>query len=321
MAHIIKKILARASKSSCRMRDAVAPSFRQKPEITGSLTTHPAVTLVKSGTSSRRNGKPMTTKRVPRVMTIAGSDSGAGAGIQADLKTFGAMGVFGTCAVTTVTAQNTVSVDAAQAMPASLIEAQIDAIMADIGADAVKTGMLPGADIIRCVAQRIEYHALAPAVIDPVLVNSAGVPLFNDDAINAVKSSLFPLATVITPNSHEAGLLTGLETNTVDGLKRAARALVNDLGARNALVKAGRIEGPATDVLYDGADFLTFTSERINTPNNHGTGCSLASAIAAGLAQGLALPGAVQQAKNFVTAAMRASFPMGRGRGPPQPLP
>ncbi len=258
----------------------------------------------------------MAMTRVPRVMTIAGSDSGAGAGIQADLKTFGAMGVFGTCAITTVTAQNTVGVNAAQAMPTSLIESQIDAIMADIGADAVKTGMLPGTDIIRCVAERLEYHALTTAVIDPVLVNSAGVRLFNDEAMDAVKSSLFPLATVITPNSHEASILTGLETNTVDDLKKVARALVNELGARNALVKAGRIEGPATDVLYDGSDFLAFTSERIDTPNNHGTGCSLASGIAAGLAKGLTLPVAVQQAKDFVTAAMRASFPVGRGRGP-----
>ena len=256
------------------------------------------------------------TTRVPRVMTIAGSDSGAGAGVQADLKTFGAMGVFGTCAITVVTAQNTVGVNAVQSMPTSLIEAQIDAIMADIGADAVKTGMLPGADIIRCVSERLEYHALTPAVVDPVLVNSAGVRLFNDEALDTMKSYLFPMATVITPNSHEASILTGLETNTVDDLKRAARALVNELGARNALVKAGRIEGPATDVLYDGSGFHTFTSERIDTPNNHGTGCSLASALAAGLAKGLALPAAVQRAKDYVTAAMRASFPVGKGRGP-----
>ena len=254
--------------------------------------------------------------RVPRVMTIAGSDSGAGAGIQADLKTFGAMGVFGACAVTIVTAQNTVGVNAAQAMPTSLIEAQIDAIMADIGADAVKTGMLPGEDIIRCVAERIEFHALAPAVIDPVMVNSAGARLFDNAAEDAIKSALFPMATVVTPNSHEAQVLTGLETNTVDDLKAAAKVLVNELGARNALIKGGRIEGPATDVLYDGEDFLTFTSERIDTPNNHGTGCTLASAIAAGLAKGLGLPDAVQQAKDYVTAAIRASFPVGRGHGP-----
>ena len=258
----------------------------------------------------------MTTTPVPRVMTIAGSDSGAGAGIQADLKTFGALGVFGTCAITTVTAQNTVGVDAALPIPPAMVEAQIDAIMADIGADAVKTGMLPGADIIRCVARRLEFHAVATAVIDPVLVNRTGTRLFDDDALEAMRSALFPLATVVTPNTREASLLTGLYINTQDDLKRAARVLVEELGARNAVVKGGRIEGPATDVLYDGSDFLTFTSERIETPNNHGTGCTLASAIAAGLARGLALPVAVQQAKDFVTAAMRASFPVGRGHGP-----
>ena len=258
----------------------------------------------------------MTTTRVPRVLTIAGSDSGAGAGIQADLKTFGALGVFGTCAITTVTAQNTVGVDAALPMPSAMVEAQIDAIMADIGADAVKTGMLPGADIIRCVAQRLEFHAVATAVIDPVLVNRTGTRLFDDDALDAMRSTLFPKATVVTPNTREASLLTGLDINTQDDLKNAAKALVEELGARNAVVKGGRMEGPATDVLYDGSDFLTFTSERIYTPHNHGTGCTLASAIAAGLARGLALPVAVQQAKDYVTAAMRASFPVGRGHGP-----
>ncbi len=148
------------------------------------------------------------------------------------------------------------------------------------------------------------------------MVNSADTRLFNGETLDAIKSSLLPLATVITPNSLEASILTGLEADTVDGLKAAARVLVNELGARNALVKAGRIEGPATDVLYDGSDFLAFTSERIETPNNHGTGCTLASAIAAGLAKGLALPAAVQQAKRYVTAAIRASFPVGRGHGP-----
>ena len=258
----------------------------------------------------------MTTTRVPRVLTIAGSDSGAGAGIQADLKTFGALGVFGTCAITTVTAQNTVGVDAALPIPQAMVEAQVDAVMADIGADAVKTGMLPGADIIRCVAQRLELHAVATAVIDPVLVNRTGTRLFDDDALDAMRSTLFPKATVVTPNTREASLLTGLDINTQDDLKNAAKALVEGLGARNALVKGGRMEGSATDVLYDGSDFLTFTSERIDTPNNHGTGCTLASAIAAGLARGLALPVAVQQAKDYVTAAMRASFPVGRGHGP-----
>ena len=258
----------------------------------------------------------MTTTRVARAMTIAGSDSGGGAGIQADLKTFGAMGVFGTCAITTITAQNTIGVYAVLETPTSLIEAQIDAIMADIGADAVKTGMLPSSDIIRCVAQRLEFHALTTTVIDPVMVASTGFRLLKNDAVDTMRSVLVPMATVVTPNSREASVLTGLEMNTVDDLKTAARILVDELGAQNALVKGGHLEGPATDVLYDGADFVTFTSERIDTPNTHGTGCTLASAVAAGLAKGLHLPDAVQQAKDYVTAAIRSSFPVGRGHGP-----
>ncbi len=258
----------------------------------------------------------MITGRVARAMTIAGSDSGGGAGIQADLKTFGAMGVFGTCAITTITAQNTLGVDAVLETPTAIIEAQIDAIVSDIGADAVKTGMLSSSDIIRCVAARLEFHALSPTVIDPVMVASTGFRLLKDDAVDAMRSELLPMATVVTPNSREARVLTGLEMETVDDLRTAARILVDELGAKNAVVKGGHLEGPATDVLYDGADFAMFTSERINTPNTHGTGCTLASAIAAGLAKGLALPVAVQQAKDYVTAAIGASFPVGRGHGP-----
>ena len=188
---------------------------------------------------ARRTGADDNNTGAARGMTIAGSDSGAGAGIQADLKTFGALGVFGTCAITTVTAQNTMGVDAALPMPPAMVEAQIDAIMADIGADAVKTGMLPGADIIRCVAQRLELHAVAAAVIDPVLVNRTGTRLFDDDALEAMRSALFPKATVVTPNTREASLLTGLDINTQDDLKNAAKALVEELGARNAVVKGG----------------------------------------------------------------------------------
>ena len=258
----------------------------------------------------------MATTRTPRAMTIAGSDSGGGAGIQADLKTFAALGVFGTCAITTITAQNTVGVDAVLETPTAMIEAQIDAIMSDIGADAVKTGMLSSAEIIRCVAQRLEFHQLSPAVIDPVMVASTGYRLLRDDAVDAMRTTLLPLATVVTPNSREAAVLTGLEMNTVDDLKRAARILVNEMGAKTALVKGGHLEGPATDVLYDGADFASFTAERIDTPNTHGTGCTLASAIAAGLARGLPLPEAARRAKDYVTAAIGAGFPVGRGHGP-----
>jgi hydroxymethylpyrimidine/phosphomethylpyrimidine kinase len=197
-----------------------------------------------------------------------------------------------------------------------MIEAQIDAIVSDIGADAVKTGMLSSSDIIRCVAERLEFHSLAPAVIDPVMVASTGARLLRDDAVDAMRSVLLPMATVVTPNSREARVLTELEMNTVDDLKAAAKILVDELGAKNAVVKGGHLEGPATDVLYDGKDFLTFTSERINSANTHGTGCTLASAIAASLAKGLDLPEAVQQAKDYVTAAIRTSFPVGQGHGP-----
>lgn len=258
----------------------------------------------------------MMTTRAPRAMTIAGSDSGGGAGIQADLKTFGALGVFGTCAITTITAQNTVGVNAVLETPTAMIEAQIDAIVSDIGADAVKTGMLSSSAIIGCVAQRLEFHALSPTVIDPVMVASTGFRLLQDDAVEAMRTTLLPLATVVTPNSREAAVLTGLEINGVDDLKKAARLLVKEMGAKNALVKGGHLDGPATDALYDGADFALLTAERIDTANTHGTGCTLASAITAGLARGLPLPAAARMAKEYVTAAIRASFPVGRGHGP-----
>ena len=258
----------------------------------------------------------MSERRVPRVMTIAGSDSGGGAGLQADLKTFGAMGVYGTCAITTITAQNTLGVSDVLETPVSMIEAQIDAIVSDIGADAVKTGMLSSSEIIRSVARSLKRHNLDVAVIDPVMVASTGARLIREDAIDSLREVLIPRATVLTPNSREAGILVGMEVNTVDDARSAAKTLVDEFGARNAVVKGGHLEGPATDVLYDGSDFITFTAERIDTTNTHGTGCTLASAIAAGLAKGLDAPSAVQEAKDFVTAAMRASYSVGRGHGP-----
>ena len=258
----------------------------------------------------------MTDRRVPRVLTIAGSDSGGGAGIQADLKTFGALGVFGTCAVTTITAQNTLGVTDVLETPIAIIQAQIDAIVSDIGTDAVKTGMLSSVEIINAVAERLEFHNLDVAVIDPVMVASTGAPLLREDAVDAMRDVLTPKATVLTPNTREARTLTGIDVNTVDDAKVAAKMLVEEFGAQNAVVKGGHIEGPATDILYDGSEFTTFTSERIDTRNTHGTGCTLASAIAAGLAKGLEVPDSVQQAKNFVTAAMRASYPVGQGHGP-----
>ena len=258
----------------------------------------------------------MIARHVYRAMTIAGSDSGGGAGIQADLKTFAALGVFGTSAVTTITAQNTLGVTNVLEMPTSLIEDQIDAIVSDIGADAVKTGMLSSHAIIETVAESLSRHNLTPSVIDPVMVATSGNPLLREDAVEAMRNVMVPIATVVTPNSREAQVLTGIEIGNVDDLKAAARMLVEELGARNAVVKGGHLEGPATDILYDGSDFFTYTSERFDTTSTHGTGCTLASAIAAGLAKGLDVPSAVGEAKEYVTAAIRASFPMGQGHGP-----
>ncbi len=249
-------------------------------------------------------------------MTIAGSDSGGGAGIQADLKTFAALGVYGTSAITAITAQNTVGVTDALELPTSLIRSQIDAIMADIGADAVKTGMLSSSEIIEAVAGKIAEHRLTTLVVDPVMVAKSGDRLLREQAVEALRTVLVPLSTVVTPNAPEAEVLTGRAIETLDDARRAARALVDELGAGSAVVKGGHLEGPATDVLYQAGEFVEFTRPRLNTKNTHGTGCTFASATAAGLAKGMSLSAAVGAAKEYVTAAISASFPMGGGHGP-----
>ena len=259
---------------------------------------------------------PPAPTSVPRAMTIAGSDSGGGAGAQADLKTFAALGVYGTSALTAITAQNTLGVADALELPVSLIEAQIDAIASDIGADAVKTGMLSSSEIIRAVAARLEALGLNVVVVDPVMVAKGGARLIRDDAVDALRSELVRKATVVTPNAPEAAALVGFAVDSVDDAKRAARVLVAEMGAANAVVKGGHFDGPAADVLYDGERTLIFTSDRVPTGNTHGTGCTFASAIAAGLAGGMDVPSAVDRAKKYVTAAIRHNFPMGNGHGP-----
>ena len=258
----------------------------------------------------------MTQTQTPRAMTVAGSDSGGGAGIQADLKTFAALGVYGASAITAITAQNTLGVTDVLELPTAIIESQIDAIVTDIGADAVKTGMLSSSDIIEAVAAKLREHGLNRLVVDPVMIAKGGDRLLRTDAVDALRSALAPMAMVITPNAPEAETLTGLTITTPDDARTAAKALVDELGARSAVVKGGHLEGPAIDVLYDGAEFRTFSAERIDTPNTHGTGCTFASAVAAGLAGGMSIPDAVGRAKNYVTAAIRANFPMGGGHGP-----
>ncbi len=260
----------------------------------------------------RRSRAPVT---VPRAMTIAGSDSGGGAGIQADLKTFAALGVYGTSVLTAVTAQNTLGVTAVHQIPTEAIAAQIDAVLTDIGAGAVKTGMLASNSIIECVVSQLSRHTVPWLVVDPVMVAKSGDPLLEAEAIETLRSSLVPAASVITPNIPEAEALTGMNI-TSDSEARAAAEKLIGMGAKSVVIKGGHREGPAADLFYDGAQFHEFTAQRIDTPNTHGTGCTFASAIAAGLAKGLGLLDSVAVAKDYVTEAIRKSFPVGQGHGP-----
>jgi hydroxymethylpyrimidine/phosphomethylpyrimidine kinase len=248
-------------------------------------------------------------------MTIAGSDSGGGAGVQADLKTFAALGVYGTSALTAITAQNTVGVAAVHEIPTDVIAAQIDAVISDIGADAVKTGMLSSSAIVEVVAQELKRHQVQALVVDPVMVAKSGDPLLKQEAVEALRTKLVPLATVVTPNIPEAEVLTGLKIASYDDMHLAAKKII-EMGAQGVVVKGGHLEGPATDFFFDGSDFHQFTAPRIDTVNTHGTGCTFASAIAAGLAQGLSVFDAVSRAKEYVTEAIRQSFPIGQGHGP-----
>ncbi len=257
----------------------------------------------------------MDTSKPPTAMTIAGSDSGGGAGIQADLKTFSALGVFGTSTLTAITAQNTVGVTAVHEIPTDVISAQIDAVITDIGADAVKTGMLSSAAIVETVSEAVRRHGITNLVVDPVMVAKSGDRLLREEAISSICNDLIPLAKVVTPNIPEAEDLTGLSISTDADVRRAAEAIIG-MGAQCVVVKGGHRDGPPTDILYDGATFLEFTTERIPSTNTHGTGCTFASAVAAGLAHGLEVPDAVQQAKDYVTAAIRSAYPIGRGHGP-----
>lgn len=257
----------------------------------------------------------MDTSKPPTAMTIAGSDSGGGAGIQADLKTFSALGVFGTSTLTAITAQNTVGVTAVHEIPTDVISAQIDAVITDIGADAVKTGMLSSAAIVATVSAAVRRHGITNLVVDPVMVAKSGDRLLREEAISSICNDLIPLAKVVTPNIPEAEDLTGLSISTDADVRRAAEVIIG-MGARSVVVKGGHRDGPPTDILYDGERFLEFTTERIPTTNTHGTGCTFASAVAAGLAHGLEVPDAVQQAKDYVTAAIRSAYPIGHGHGP-----
>ena len=257
----------------------------------------------------------MAPRSIPVAMTIAGSDSGGGAGIQADLKAFSALGVYGASTLTAITAQNTVAVTAVHEIPTDVIAAQIEAVISDIGVDAVKTGMLSSSSIVEVVAAELERHRIKNLVVDPVMVAKSGDSLLREEAVDSVRTRLVPLAALVTPNIPEAETLTGSRIQSDEGMREAARSIVA-MGAGAVVIKGGHRDGPATDLLYDGVHFREFTSERFDTVNTHGTGCTFASAAAAGLAQGKSIAEAVAQAKEYVTEAIRNSYPLGQGHGP-----
>ena len=249
-------------------------------------------------------------------MTIAGSDSGGGAGIQADLKTFAALGVYGSSAITAVTAQNTVGVRAIHDVPVDVIAAQIDAVLEDIGADAVKTGMLSSPEIIETVAGRLRAHGVTALVVDPVMVAKSGDRLLREDAIRALCELLLPLAAVVTPNAPEAGVLSGVDVTDVESAREAARRIAA-LGPRLVIVKGGHLEGDTSDdLVFDGARFETLSGRRIATRHTHGTGCTFSAAIAAYLARGLAPLDAVREARVYLQGAIEHAEPLGSGHGP-----
>ncbi|NLJ28773.1 bifunctional hydroxymethylpyrimidine kinase/phosphomethylpyrimidine kinase [Desulforhabdus amnigena] len=254
--------------------------------------------------------------KIPRALTIAGSDSGGGAGIQADLKTFSALGVFGMSAITALTAQNTVGVHGVVELDPAFVSSQIHAVVTDIGVDAVKTGMLSNAGIISRVAKDIEALQIgANLVVDPVMVAKSGDALLRREAIETLVRELFPLALVVTPNLHEAGVLIGAEVTNREDMKEAAKR-IKSFGPRYVLIKGGHLAGTPMDLLFDGTNFREYSNVRYDTPHTHGTGCTFASAIAAGLARGLAVEEAVAQAKSYITGAIRQGLPLGKGHGP-----
>ena len=258
---------------------------------------------------------PRDSSETRTALTIAGSDSGGGAGIQADLKTFAALGVYGMSAITAITAQNTVTVTDVLALPPGMVVAQIDAVVDDLPVHAVKIGMLATADIARAVGATLARHGLPHVVLDTVMVAKGGARLLDHAAVAAIRDRLFPLAEVVTANGPEATALTDLPVTTVAEAHRAAERLVA-LGARAAVVKGGHLEGPAIDVLHDGHAVTEFRADRIDTPHTHGTGCTFASAIAARLALGDPLVEATRHAKRYVTEAIRHAPRIGHGHGP-----
>lgn len=253
--------------------------------------------------------------QIKKVLTIAGSDCSGGAGIQADLKTFAAHGVYGMSVIVSVVAENTARVISAQDVSPNMIEKQIDAVFEDIGADAVKIGMLSQPACMEAVARKLTEYKPRNVVIDPVMVAKNGCPLMRPDSMETLIEKILPLADLLTPNIPEAEAITGIKIRTASDMEQAAKRIAA-LGAKAVLVKGGHASGDALDILYDGAVFRQYSAERIPTKNTHGTGCTYSSAIAAELALGFPLPDAVARAKDYVTTAIRHSLAIGKGCGP-----
>lgn len=259
----------------------------------------------------------MTLPSIPIALTIAGSDSGGGAGIQADLRTFAFHCVHGTSALTCITAQNTLGVTRVDALSPESVTAQIEAVVQDIGVQAAKTGMLLNQGIVAAVAEQVSVFKISNLIVDPVMVSRTGAQLIDDDAIAALKTLLVPQALVLTPNRYEAQLLSGIEINTLEAMQEAAQRIFH-LGAKSVLVKGGGMTDAllGIDVWFDGTQCETFATQRVETKHTHGTGCTLSAAIAANLALGKDLRSAIKAAKTYVTTALEYSLAIGQGQGP-----
>ncbi|MBC7339481.1 MAG: bifunctional hydroxymethylpyrimidine kinase/phosphomethylpyrimidine kinase [Firmicutes bacterium] len=272
---------------------------------------------------------------LPRVLTIAGSDSGGGAGIQADLKTFTVLGTYGMSVITAVTAQNTLGVQGVHVLPVDMVVMQIESVLSDLGTDAAKTGMLATAEVVTAVAETLSRYRVERLVVDPVMRSKSGHALLDDEAHRAVVEKLLPLATVVAPNAHEAAALSGIDLLAVaahaerrdeairgaasEAVREAAQEVarrIHAMGPRYVVIKGGHLPGRADDLVYDGRRFWTLEAERIATRHTHGTGCTFSAAVAAYLARGLEVEAALRAGKEFITRAIAAAYPLGHGIGP-----
>ncbi len=256
--------------------------------------------------------------KMKRILTIAGSDSGGGAGIQADLKAITLLGGYGMSVITALTAQNTVGVQGIHEVPAGFVGRQIDSVLTDIGVDAIKTGMLANQEIIEVVSEKIKQYKVEKVVVDPVMISKSGAFLLRKEAQEALIKKLIPLAWVVTPNLMEASALTGMKVTTLEEMKKAAHR-IHKLGAKHVVVKGGHLKRLAIDLLYDGRNFSEMEGPRIDTKNTHGTGCTFASATATLLARGETVYEAVRKAKTFITMAIQSGLNLGKGTGPTNP--